>query len=158
MLFQLDPGKISKIVFIGHGGADQIGLSGDTNGAFHVTFSDIEFTSERQEVFEQYVKPKLSKNAEIHLITCNLAVTKSFMQSMADFFGIPVRAYSESIRWCVSFTHSNKIYSRGLLAPQSEVDKVLMSGTQQKIDPPCNKPPWKKGLKGMVPPQVVYPT
>lgn len=134
-------GKLSRIVFIGHGFSSGLGLSGDQLDLFGETFDETSI-DEFQDNINQNIKPKLLKDAVFDIIACNVGVSSGFLSKMANAFGICIRAYDEEVLWCVSFNKANnQITGRGRIGPKSQV-----SGKK------CSDQSWFRGVKKVVPP------
>lgn len=135
-------GKISRIVYIGHGFRGGLGLSGDQLDFFGETLESTDIDRWQADI-NTSIKPKLMKDARIDLVACNLALDKAFMQKLADALGICVRAFSEPVLWCTAYDKSkNEITSRGLIGPKSAV--------QGKS---CSDKAWSRGVNKFAPPK-----
>jgi hypothetical protein len=143
----LEAGKhgISRLIFIGHGSPGGLGLSGSQrSGRFSgmlrkENFRDADYT-------QLLPRVRWRKGATVDLFACNTGAGRHFMQAMANAFGVPVRGFASPIWWCLGHDPENtKITSRGRVA------------ATQGPGGQCNKPPWRKGLRGWRPPLTVEP-
>jgi hypothetical protein len=143
---QAEPGSISRIVFVGHGNADGLALSGDSHGFATKTLTAQELDA-WQNTIDSSIKPKLVEGATIDLIACNVAMGKQFMEKLAKSFGKCVRAYVEEVAWCVD--HDEKVITlRGRIAPQSAIANKKLT---------CGDKAWQVGVSKMIPPHKVCP-
>lgn len=139
-------GKISRIVFIGHGFPGGLGLSGEPLNFFGKTLESTDIDHWQADINES-IKPKLMENAKIDLVACNLAIDKAFMSDLANALGICVRAFSEAVVWCTTFDKDKKkITGRGRIGPKSAVKGKS-----------CSDKAWSKGVNNFVPPEEVCP-
>jgi hypothetical protein len=141
-------GKISRIVFIGHGSSTALGLSGTPLDFFGETLDSNDLKSWQEDI-DRTIKPKLNKDAKIDLIACNDHAGKAFVKDMANALGICVRYFPEAVMWCVSYDETKKVITgRGRLGPQSRV------GDSKN----CSQSVWYEGVKKLIPPEKECPS
>lgn len=120
-----------RIVFIGHGGRDSIGLAGDLSYSFTKEIGVTEL--EKWKTTIASIRPKI-KNARLDLFTCYSGVEKSVAQSMATAFGIEVRAYGGPVTWYIG-EDGKQITSRGLICSDRQCQGKKYKGVH-KLRPP----------------------
>jgi len=136
-------GKINRVIFIGHGQSEALGLSGDTSGFFSNALGVLGIPK-WQNYINAKIKPKLTRNATIDLVACNVAVGEVFMREMAKAFGICVRGFTQPVLWCLKWNEDETaITSRGLVALESKDGRC--AGTIYR------------DVKALAPPKVVCP-
>jgi hypothetical protein len=136
-------GSISRIVFIGHGRDDYLGLS----GGFASTDKQVDAASlARWKVnIDENIKSKLASTATIDLFSCDAAKEGNIMESLAAAFGVCVRGYNDSVAWCIHYDPDSGKITRGRWA-----------GVSADRDN-CDAPGWNKGVASAAPPWVVCP-
>lgn len=139
-------GKISRVVYIGHGFSSGLGLSGSPLDFFGETLESTDIERWQADI-NTSIKPKFTKGAKMDLVACNLAADESFISNLANALGICIRAFSEPVQWCTTYNKGqNKITSRGRIGPKS--------ATKGKS---CSDKAWSKGVNKFVPPKEVCP-
>ncbi len=141
---------IRRVVFIGHGGGEGIGLAGEA-GVFDsasLSISDLSADSGWKYVMEKQIQPKLTPDATIDLYTCKLDPKDAFVQAMANSFDRCVRSFHTPLVWCLGYhAAENQITSRGRIAPNPPQGKTTN----------CASKNWYKGVNRLVPPKKVCP-
>lgn len=155
-------GYISKIIFIGHGNRKALGLAGDAEGVGMFTEKiDSETLIDFDDKIKNKIRPKISPGAEFVIIACKAAAEQKLVQSISDSFGIVVRAYSEPVEWCISYTKNEQTqvfrFFRGRLALESDVRPYYIEVHDEFVPPLCDHKVWKIGVKKMIPPVAARP-
>lgn len=125
-------GSARRIVFIGHGGKGQIGLTGRGTSFKHQI--DLSELKSRRAWIHSNLRPKL-KNRTLDLFTCYGAAGSAFAQQLATDLGVTVRAFSGPVFWTLVLDESKKkIVRRGLMCPTSKCKKKIKGA--HKVAPP----------------------
>lgn len=147
-------GKISKVVFIGHGSSTSLGLSGDSSSFFSEEFN-AGAISAYQQVIDDKIKPLFTEDASFEILSCNAGAGKAFVTAIAKGFGITVKAFNQELAWCVTYDEAKiRVTHTGKIAPLSEVkaEKAKLGR-----DPDETNAIWHAGTSSLVFPVIITP-
>ncbi len=111
LIFREPKGSIARVNFVTHGASDEIGLSGDVEpGAVHFTdgLDEAQFDGFRANGILNKdgtvtpwseVQARFAPDAEIVIYACRAALDRSFLQYLADTFGVTVKAFSNELHY-----------------------------------------------------------
>jgi hypothetical protein len=148
---QAAEGSIGRIVFIGHGGGEYLGLSGRFGGTDERVHTAA--VEEFSATIDLQIKPKLAATATIDLFSCDSAYGGVIMTALANAFGVRVRGFNTGIRYCIGFSDpendpsSARITSRGRWVPGGV--------SANELD--CGAPEWIRGVGSTAPPVAIDP-
>jgi Domain of unknown function (DUF4347) len=89
--------RISRLVFVGHGGPGSIGLTGTREGGFYEQLGSDELAANAGTIASLITK--FDAGATIDLVCCNVAVSESFVSQLATAFRRCVRAFKSEVFW-----------------------------------------------------------
>jgi hypothetical protein len=163
---QAAKGLISRVIFMGHGNENGLGLSGDT-----LSFQDERLIKDDfgrfQQLINDEIKPKLATDAVIDILACNTAAGEGFIQAMASSLNVKVRGFAEPVMWCLDwkgvvksdgtldYSQAN-VTSRGRIVAGSKLRQWEKANPGMR--PRCsNRKLWHKGANKFIPPVPVSP-
>lgn len=104
------PKPIRRIVLIGHGYGDHVGLGGEEP-------IDAESLAKYRLNIARHIRPRLAPGAVLDIFACNVGSDTKFTQLLADSLGVTVRSFDTGVCWCLQWSGpSGPITSRGTLA------------------------------------------